>query len=157
VAACLAAGICLAACAIAPSAFAGGQFPAGRALMPARFALLAGWSLAAAALPGLLPAPLNRSAWAGSLAAVLILSAGLYPLRAAAALEPQRAQLAGWAQRWDERDAQIRAAAAAGQRDPRVAQAEVVSGLEDIGPDPGHWVNRCAAGYYQLNSITALP
>jgi hypothetical protein len=157
---CLIAGILLAACAIAPSVYAGQQFPAGRALMPARFALLAGIAFSAACLPGLpafAPVQIYKSAPAALLAALLTLAACLYPLRAAAALDPQRRELAAWAARWDERDAQILALRAQGQTDPQVRQVEVVSGLEDYGPDPANWVNRCAAGYYQLNSITARP
>jgi hypothetical protein len=153
----LAVGILLAACAIAPSVYAGVQFPAGRALMPPRFALLSGIAFAAACLPGLLPAHLRTAAPAALLAALLTLAACFYPLRAAAALEPQRQELAAWAARWDERDAQLLALRAQGQSDPLVRQVEVVSGLEDYGPDAGNWVNRCAAGYYQLNSITARP
>jgi hypothetical protein len=150
-------GILLAACAIAPSVYAGGQFPAGRALMPTRFALLSGIALAAACLPGLLPVQVRRSDPAALLAALLTLAACFYPLRAAAALEPQRRELAAWAVRWDARDAQIQSLRTQGQTDPLVRQVEVVSGLEDMGPDPGNWVNRCAAGYYILHSITAKP
>lgn len=153
----LVASIMLAACAIAPSVYAGLQFPAGRALMPPRFALQAGIAFAAACLPGVLPVQISKSALTALLAALLTLAACLYPLRAAAALEPQRSELAAWAVRWDERDAQILALRAQGQTGPVVRQVEVVSGLEDFGPDPGNWVNRCAAGFYQLDSITARP
>ncbi len=155
--ACLTTGLLLAACAIAPSVYAGGQFPAGRALMPTRFALLSAIALAAACLPGLLPVRLRISNPAAIAAALLTLAACFYPLRAAAALEPQRRELAAWAARWDERDVQILSLRAQGQTDPLVRQVEVVSGLEDYGPDTVNWVNRCAAGYYQLHSITAQP
>ena len=157
----LACGILLAAAAIAPSVYAGLQFPAGRALMPARFALLCGLACAAAclgALPRLVSAPgSGRALLASALTALILFVCAVYPLRAVAALEPQHAEMTAWAARWDQRDAGIRAAIASGQMDLRVRQVEVVQGLEDIGPDPLAWVNRCAAGYYQVHSIVANP
>jgi hypothetical protein len=39
----------------------------------------------------------------------------------------------------------------------QVQQTDVVQTLEDIGPDPDFWINRCAAVYFGAGSITAKP
>ena len=161
---CLAAGLLLACASIAPSVYAGLQYPAGRALMPGRFALLIGISGCAAWLAGLLPLLEARILNAGVSARLFpilvslgLLTLGLYPLRGEAAVETQRKELAAWAQRWDGRNSAILQMRGAGQVQLTVREVEVVSGLEDLGPVPGSWVNRCAAAYYQVQSITALP
>ena len=157
-------GILLSSAAIAPSVYAGLEFPAGRALMPARFALLCGLASAAAclaALPRLVIAPTaGRVLLVTALTALVLLACAFYPLHALTSLEPERRQLAAWAVRWDARDAKIRALLAAQSPAPSqllVQQVEVVQGLEDIGPDPLAWVNRCAAGYYGVHTIIANP
>jgi hypothetical protein len=152
---CLLAGLTLSACAIAPSVYAGLQFPAGRALMPARFALLMGLAAAAACLARAIYRPGARLA--DGLLLLALLGGGLYAGRHLSQLLPEQAVMPAWAERWDKRDAQIRAAAAAGELDLLVPQVEVVRGLEDIGPDPAHWVNRCTAAYYRVNSIRVVP
>jgi hypothetical protein len=155
----LALGWVLVLCCIAPSAYAGLQYPAGRALMPARFAFLLGWSGAAGCV-GLALRSLaaeNRFSVARGLAVLLLLAACAYPLRPLTLLRQEAGVLALKAGRWDARDAQIRADAAAGVRAIQIPQVDVVQGLEDFSPDRDFWVNTCAAGYYQVESITALP
>ena len=155
----LLAGYALVVCAFAPSVYAGLAYPAGRAQMPGHAALLAALSaaafFAAAGLRGTLPA--RRAAWLDALAVVLLLAAALYPLRALAVPRADAAQLSVRAERWDARTAQISADRAAGQVDLQVREVDVVQSLEDMGPNPNHWINRCAAVYFEVNSITALP
>lgn len=149
----------LVVCSFAPSAYAGLQYPAGRAQMPAAFVLLAGLGATAFFAADLLRRafPLQRKAWAGYAAVALLLAASLYPFRAATVVNRDLAQLSVRAGRWDARNAQILTAAADGQQDIQVRQIDVVQGLEDIGPDADYWVNRCAALYYGVRSITAKP
>jgi hypothetical protein len=157
----LAAGLLLTASAVAPSVYAGLQFPAGRALMPTRFILLACLSAACiclGALPRGLVRPGSRTGQRVEIAVLLaLLAGGLYAVRLVVAPIPEQAQLSAWAVRWDARDAAIRSARAAGQRDLLVQEVEVVRGLEDLGPDPHNWVNGCAAAYYRVSTITARP
>ena len=61
------------------------------------------------------------------------------------------------AARFDERDAEIRAARAAGVMNIQVHEVDVVQTLEDSGPDEDYWVNVCARAYYQVSGIWALP
>lgn len=140
----------------APSSFASLQYPAGRALMPGHFALLAGLGAAAlfaaralaAAVPG---------GWARWAALALLAAACLYPLRGLPVARQDAAELAARAARWDGRAAQIREQAARGVSVVEVRQADVVQGLEDIGPDPDFWINRCAAVVFDAGSIVAGP
>ena len=62
-----------------------------------------------------------------------------------------------WAAAWDQRDAQLRAAAARGETSVTVTALDSLEILYELGPDPQHWVNVCAAGYYHLKQIIAYP
>jgi hypothetical protein len=142
-----------------PSSYAGLQYPSGRALMPAAFALLAGIGaavfFAAHALQCLMrPAHLR---WLTLAALVLLLAASLYPFRAASVQMQDVDRLSAWAQRWDDRDQHIRQNLAAGNLDIQAREVEVVWSLEDMGPEPDFWINRCAAVYYGAHTITANP
>lgn len=146
-------------CSFAPSVFAGLQYPAGRALMPGAFALLAGLAstafFCAAVLRRVIPA---RGQVGLFLAAfLLILLAGLYPIRAAAATRQDVTRLSAWADRWDARNTQILQQLGTGQMDVRVRQTDVVQSLEDIGPEPSFWINACASVFYGARSIQANP
>ena len=152
-------GFALVVCVVAPSSYAGLLYPAGRALMPGRFAFLLGWggaALCAAAAARTWTAPWKPETLR-LVAALLLLAACAYPLRA---LPLQRAEIALMqvkAARFDERDAQIRAARAAGVMNIEVREVDVVQTLEDLGPDVDYWVNVCARAYYQVSGIWAKP
>ncbi len=150
-------GFVLVAASFAPSAYAGLLYPAGRALMPGRFAFLAAIGGAAAgaglAARGLLN-PYERR-WLMIVAALALLAACLYPVRALGPLSTAARELQTKAQRWDERDAAIRAARDAGVTDVVVWEADVVNSLEELNPRSAFWVNGCASAYYGVNSITA--
>ncbi len=156
----LAAGFALVICAIAPSVYGGLLYPAGRALMVARFALLSGLGAAAVCLGMAVSAWLADRAISGLVRAAALLALvvlALYPLRAVSLMRPEIQVLQTKAARWDSRNAEILADRANGQRDLVVPEVDVVSGLEDMGPIATNWVNTCAAGYYGVASITALP
>jgi hypothetical protein len=59
-----------------------------------------------------------------------------------------------WAARWDEMDERLRQARARGERHASVPLVESVGGIVSFSPDPGDWVNNCAARYYGLETIT---
>lgn len=144
-------------CATAPSVYGGLVAPAGRALMPARFAWLLGVGGAAFILGRWaagrwMPTSAPRLRLA-LLLGLLLLS--LYPLRMVPVAQQEAEELAVKAQRWDARHAQLLADRAAGQRDLLTIETDVVQSLEDYGPNPQDWVNHCAAAYYQVQSLTA--
>jgi hypothetical protein len=57
---------------------------------------------------------------------------------------------------WDRRDAQIRQMAAGGQQAITVRALDSLAGIGELHDDNNFWVNRCAAWYYQVNSIRAV-
>lgn len=142
-----------------PSAYANLQYPGPRALTPGSSILLAWIALLAfwISVIGLRLLSQATLTWVGWAALVLALAASLYPIRSLNSLLVERNTLATWAERWDGRDREIRYAIAAGAQDLTVREFEVVHNLEDLGPNPHHWVNNCAAIYYGVESITAVP
>ena len=56
---------------------------------------------------------------------------------------------------WDTRHQYIQAQKNAGIIELQVPSLLYSAELEDIGPDPNHWVNSCAAQYYGIQSIVA--
>jgi hypothetical protein len=61
-----------------------------------------------------------------------------------------------WASQWDARDAAIRRAVAAGEKDIHVVELDhIIPRVADLSPIPGSWYNQCAAGYYDALSIAA--
>lgn len=60
-------------------------------------------------------------------------------------------------QNWDRRDAHIYKLREYGQVDLTVPQFGGVDGVKELDTYQTHWVNRCAARYYQVNSIRAIP
>jgi hypothetical protein len=65
-----------------------------------------------------------------------------------------------YANEYDQRDREIREAAAGGVQDVKVNTLSVdmayLGGIDIIGADPRGWVNICAAGYYGVKSLVAL-
>ena len=118
-----------------------------------------GRRLPGGAAAGLCPAwvRLDHPRLADLLLIFTLLAGSFYIGRQLALPLPEQAAMAAWAQRWDERDASIRSFRAAGETDLILRETEVVRGLEDLGPDPSQWVNRCATAYYRVHSITAFP
>jgi len=56
---------------------------------------------------------------------------------------------------WDARQQIILDSKAAGQIDITVPEFDSIYGITELGSNPGGWVNRCAAWYYGVESITA--
>lgn len=143
----------------APSAYANLQYPGVRALMPGCFLLLFGLSLTAFFLvSGMIK--ISRqvgTGWLRTGALLLLVLSVLYPLRPVPYLLNELETMSVWAERWDARDQEIREAKANGIVDVQVRQIEVIRNLEDLGPDPGIWVNICAARFYGVRTITAIP
>jgi hypothetical protein len=146
-------------CCFAPSAYAGLQYPSGRNLMPSRFSFLAGLAgisfFAALGVRRILKGTTPR--WAVALAVLVLLGVFAYPLRELELSRREIAVMVVKAARWDARDEQIRQQRAAGQQDVLVKETDVIQGLQDLRPDPGFWINTCAAGFYRVKSITAEP
>lgn len=89
---------------------------------------------------------------------LLLLLLAFYPLRAA--VNMWQNELPRYQQRaaaWDARHAHILAQIAEGKKDILVEQLNGFEQVKELDSDPRHWVNRCAAAYYGVESIQALP
>jgi hypothetical protein len=141
-----------------PSVY-GQSFPVERARFTGQVSLVAGLMIEAALL-GSLSAQF-RSRITGTLkfkliSAILLAVTALYPLRAAwislADVPVYRARAAAW----DMREAQIYNLREQGQTDLIIIQFDGLEGIKELDVNAKHWVNRCAAKYYEVNSIRAI-
>ena len=92
------------------------------------------------------------------------LGTALLPLLVLAAVLPatvrelgRHDELSAYASAWDRRDLQIEAARAAGERDLVIEKLERGRPDLEIPPDATHWVNRCVADYYGVDTVSARP
>jgi len=142
-----------------PSVY-GQSFPVERARFSGQFSLVAGLMIEASLLGSLFAQYRSRITETLPLKlilAILLAVGALYPLRAASvalADVPVYRQRAAW---WDEREAQIYQSIEQGQTDLIVQQFDGVEGVKEMDVNANHWVNRCAAKYYGVNSISAYP
>jgi hypothetical protein len=142
-----------------PSVY-GQSFPVERARFTGQLCLVVGLMVEAALLGSLSAQHRSRIMEVLPLkltASILLIVAAFYPLRAAwVALGdvPEYRQRAAW---WDEREAMIYQAIEQGQTDLIVQQFDGVDGVKEMDVNDNHWVNRCAAKYYGVNSIRAYP
>jgi hypothetical protein len=88
--------------------------------------------------------------------AILLAVAALYPLRAAWLSLADVPVYRERAEAWDMREAQIYNLREQGQTDLIIIQFDGVEGVKEMDVNADHWVNRCAAKYYKVNSIRAI-
>jgi hypothetical protein len=147
----------LIAASFSPSVFGQG-FPLERARTSGLFVLVAG----AATLGGLLAALLATSrAWPRTFltfpTAVLLALLAAYPFRAASLAWRDDGDLAQRAALWDDRQTLIYRLKAAGETDLVIPQFGGLEGIKELDVNADHWTNRCAATYYGLASLRAIP
>jgi hypothetical protein len=93
-----------------------------------------------------------------NLALVLLAVSALYPLRAGwTILQANLSYDRQWTSAWDARQVQIFAEKAQGDQDLVVRQLPAFEYVKEIDTRPRFWVNRCAATFYGVNSIRAVP
>lgn len=143
----------------APSVYGESAYPEARALFPARFimttAIIAEGALLGYTLGQFVQHWETRKSQALFLASLLLLLSTLYPLRAGLKVAAQIPDYQKWAAAWDQRDAQIRALKQTGVMDIEVVALDSWPGVKEVDSNPKHWVNRCAAIYYGVNTIRA--
>jgi hypothetical protein len=143
----------------APSVYAESAYPEARALLPAQF-ILTGALVAEGALFGSFFWQLTltlklKSTYFVLLGTFLLGLSALYPLRMARLITAVIPEYRERALLWDRRDEYIRTASYEGIVDIEVKALDSFGGLMELGSDPKLWVNRCAAVFYGVNSITA--
>ncbi len=80
----------------------------------------------------------------------------IYPFRAVTKAYAEIPSYQARAQDWDKRNAHIYELKAQGQTDLTVLQYDGVYGTKELDTYATHWVNKCAAKYYGVNSIRAI-
>jgi hypothetical protein len=149
----------LIAASFAPSVY-GQSYPVARARFDGFFLQMAGLMVEGALLGSLGSRWMRGIAWdraAAALALIAVAIAAFYPLRAAWLTYEESAEYRTWAAAWDARDALIRTQAAEGSSDLVVPSLSGIDQIKELDVRPGHWINRCAARYYGVGSISAIP
>jgi hypothetical protein len=141
-----------------PSVY-GQSYPVERARFAGQLCLVAGLMIEGALLgyllaqlrPGIVDnLPLKL------ISAVLLGIAALYPLRAAWLTLAEVPEYRARAEAWDTREIQINTLIAQGNTDLLIVQLDGIHGVKELDVNQNHWVNRCAAIYYKVNSIRAV-
>ena len=149
----------LIAASFAPSAY-GESYPADRAQILGRLIMTTTF-LFEGALLGVLCAHsrmfLRRRKIFIFLSGLILLILALYPLRAGLSMLADVPDYRQWSSAWDVRDAEIHKAITAGERDLVVRLLPTKEGVKEIDGNPRHWVNRCAAQYYEVDTIRSVP
>lgn len=89
-------------------------------------------------------------------AMLILLVMAVYPFRAVLQVLQDIPEYRTRAQEWDRRDAHIYDLRERGQTDLIVPQFGGIYDVKELDNLPTHWVNRCAADYYEVNSISAV-
>ena len=88
---------------------------------------------------------------------VFLCAVAFYSLRAGWLTLADRPEYQDRANTWDEREIYINDLTEQGNTDLLIPQMDGIYGIKELDVDAGHWVNRCAAFYYNVNSIRAIP
>lgn len=103
------------------------------------------------------PFRLNRTFGIGLSLTIFAFISIVYPLRTAFNLTQHTLpEYSERARLWDLRDAFIKRHAADGETDLVVPGFSGIYGIKEIDDNPSHWVNVCAAEFYQVHSIRAV-
>jgi hypothetical protein len=140
---------------VAPSAY-GQSYPVERVRLPAHYMLtLALMSLGVCL--GILARKVRFPDITRSLAWMLLAVMLLYPLWTARQTLTIAGDLRQWSSKWDERESFIHDLIAEGQTDLMIPALPGMFSTKELDVRPEYWVNRCAAQYYGVNSIRAIP
>ena len=149
----------LIAASFAPSAY-GQSYPAERARFLGRLVMTVALMLEGGLL-GILFTQYNplssRHRLFIPLTSIVLLVLAFYPLRAGLALSVVVPDYRQWSSSWDVREAKIYKAIATGEQDLVVKLLPSRDGVKEIDGDVRHWVNRCVAEYYEINTIRSVP
>lgn len=87
---------------------------------------------------------------------VLLAISVIYPLRAIWIIDRTEVPFfKQWSSLWDLRESQILEQKSKGVEDIQLFPLISIAGVKEFDASPDYWVNRCAAAYYGVNSISA--
>jgi hypothetical protein len=143
----------------APSAY-GQSYPAERARFLGRVIMTVALMLEGALL-GVLCARysviLSRRTLFSSLSVLTLFLLAFYPLRAGFTLLTEVPEYRNWASAWDLRETKIYNDIEMGEQDLVVKLLSSREGVKEIDANTRHWVNRCTAEFYGVNTIRSIP
>ncbi len=138
----------------------GQSFPVERARFFAHFLMMAAFMLEGVFLGSWLSQLkwklFNTQSFEYASILVLLIMA-VYPFRAVLQAMQDVPEYSAREQAWDRRDEHIYALRKHGQTDLLVPQFNGIYDVKELDSLPTHWINRCAAAYYGVNSIRAIP
>ncbi len=152
-------GLFLLLACMAPSAYAASSYPELRALVLARFVIVAimgaaGW-IAGEVIRGLIQ-PRPHFSWLPAISLVLLGTLYVYPLLCITEIRTNTPLYQKWARFWDARDQEIRSLAQQGYSEVHVVQIDhVIPNVAELSPDAEHWYTNCAEMYYGVRAIYA--
>jgi hypothetical protein len=140
----------------APSVY-GQSFPEARARFAGQLILIAELMLEGACLGATFAQiKTRRQSMTGYIALGLLAVSTFYPLRTTEnVLKESLPSYSQWASEWDSRKLQIFAYKSQGIQDIVVPQLPGVEHVKELDPRSTFWINRCAAQFYGVQSISA--
>ena len=91
------------------------------------------------------------------IAMLMLLILAIYPFRAGLQVIQDVPEYRKRAGKWDTRETLISTLIGQGETDLMIYQLDGVDGVKELDTFANHWVNLCAANYYEVNSIRAIP
>jgi hypothetical protein len=149
----------LIAAGFSPSAY-GQSFPVDRARFFAHYLMSATLMLEGAFFGvwlSQIKSPIFRSLYSFGVSIFILIVLAIYPFRAGLQVLENEPRYRTRALLWDKRDAIIRNQKAQGETDLVVIQFDGVDGTKELDVSAAHWANGCAAQYYGIHSIRAIP
>jgi hypothetical protein len=142
----------------APNVLARTAYPDQRAWMPGRYAMTIGLITFGLLIGAFLH---HFKTYSISLRwffiIIVFLATGAYVLRVVPRIVSDAQPFRRWAVVWDARDQRIRAAVAAGEKKLVVERLPgIIPWVSELQENSGDWYNTCAAGWYGLESISAV-
>jgi hypothetical protein len=141
----------------APSVLARSAYPEQRAWMPGRFTITVGLVALGLLFGVFFHQVVNTTLLKQIIILVVMLATAVYALRTVPRILRDAGSLRSWATSWDVRDRYIRAEVEAGDQNIIVnSLPTIIPYVSELHEDPGYWYNLCAAGWYGLDSISAV-
>lgn len=157
-------GVCMALvfASMLPSVYAQSAFPEPRALLLPQFVLVIGLAIGSMVAGLILQDWFSNlgkfRGWLNAACAVGLFVASVYPIYSARNILADTPKLKKWAVNWDQRDQQIRDAAASGSSKVNVMVLDtVIPRVMELSVEPSNWYNNCASGYYGINVLADQP
>lgn len=146
----------LVVCICAPTAYGMMAYPENRVLMFAHFVMVSGIILYGLFLGFIFrDFFIQKSRWKEILLLGVIILC-LYPLRSINMLWKDSQTARVRAQQWDQRHGVILDLTALGEDNLEVKVLDSFAQIAELGDDASFWVNKCAAQFYGVDSITAI-